>query len=797
MREIKVYILLFWLGFTAVRSQQDVSPPRILNGEELLVNGGPVTLTCEGDEPFVWTYKYLDCHYDMGKQNQTSKTDGSYRSQLTLNNQNSQGHYHCHYENTSLSDPRASASTYVYLFSDEERFAEIESDWCQDSRITGNVGGQVVLDCRPTQPNLTVVVEHGDEEIHRGPLEDPRAGYELRNLTEDSSGEYRCSVHNFSKVFEVEVQGTLKSPKLGITKNTFPVVGYSMELFCQIPDNKFQLEPTFTWTRLNKDKRTVESLPEHHRVQSHMYYASYLLVQNVTLEDSGTYECTVNTEGRPPLQTATYISIRESEDPFLKVSPVTQNITLREGDELFWELEVESFPPFPIIQTSDEEFYVMQDENGITIHREFFVDSYDFGEHTVNISTRSHSLGVKTAQVHLYLKVESETILWIQEINAITTPNDTVMRRLNSTVTLQCNAIVYPMENITWHYQSCPNGEPCPQSFSDLKCSQITYAVQKENNHSSECTFVATETARILCRSGDEVESKNIVVSGGDENPSDCLTRCVSEKMLRSTLFLTGPKFLDSPSECRVIVPHPGAKPPSNETARSTIHLLVHAQKAAFPQVYDALATDQDDSWGVSDDIFDNNQEAVLSRFGKLMKVKANLEKIYQGEFTATLFSQAMDRKNRYDTSINVDSNSVSPEFVPETCTVSYKSERSAAREGHVIRSVAWTTCRTTERGQSASVRAPKSGTIFAVDLVRLLQIDHYFSLWIVQVPITSTHNGASVSYPLQRTLLHGDRRLQDASLQSWLQTDRSVWVLNITEDEKRDRSCDYSLLFL
>ncbi|XP_064093214.1 uncharacterized protein LOC135205956 [Macrobrachium nipponense] len=155
--------------------------------------------------------------------------------------------------------------------------------------------------------------------------------------------------------------------------------------------------------------------------------------------------------------------------------------------------------------------------------------------------------------------------------------------------------------------------------------------------------------------------------------------------------------------------------------------------------------SDQDESLGVSDDIFDNNQEAVLSRFGKIMKVKANLEKIYQGEFTATLFSQATDRKNRYgkkshielrvgdlvsiktdfikpfayplgiivqiekndlnevtsasvrksngeilrhvdnlifltDTSINVDSNSVSPEFVPETCTVSYKSERSAAR---------------------------------------------------------------------------------------------------------------------
>ncbi|XP_064098992.1 vascular endothelial growth factor receptor kdr-like [Macrobrachium nipponense] len=231
-----------------------------------------------------------------------------------------------------------------------------------------------------------------------------------------------------------------------------------MKLFCQIPDNKFQSEPTFTWTRLNKDNRTVETLPEHRRVQSHMYYTSYLLVQNVTLEDSGTYECTVNTEGRPPLQTATYISIRESEAPFLKVSPVTQNITLREGDQLVWKLEVESFPPFPIIQTSSK-FNVTQDEDGTTELKKERVKFYDFGEHTVNISTRSHSLGVKTAQVHLYLKVERETRLWIWVINAFISEYDIVMNRPNSTGTIGCNGFGYPIENITWHYQSCPMGE--------------------------------------------------------------------------------------------------------------------------------------------------------------------------------------------------------------------------------------------------------------------------------------------------------------------------------------------------
>ncbi|XP_064098713.1 vascular endothelial growth factor receptor kdr-like [Macrobrachium nipponense] len=504
MREIKVYILLFWLSFTAVRSQQDVSPPRILNGEQLLVNGGPVTLTCEGHGLLIWTYKYQDCHYDMGKQTQMSKTDGSYRSQLTLNDHNRQGHYHCHYNNTSLSDPGASVSTYVYIFSDKERFAQMDPDLCQDSRITGNVGGQVVLDCRPTQPNLTVVVEHGEEEIHRGPLEDPRAGYELRNLTEDSSGKYRCSVHNFSKVFEVEVQGTLKPPKLGIIKNTFPVVGYSMHLFCQIPNNKFQSEPAFKWIRFNKDNRTFQTLPEHYRVQSDMYYTSYRLVLNVALEDSGTYECTVRTEGQPPLQTAMYISIKESGDPFLKVSPVTQNITLRVWDQLVWKLEVESFPPFPIIETSSK-FDVTQDEDGTTELKKYPLTPSDFGEHTVNLSTRSHSLGVKTAQVHLYLKVKSKTKLNITRINAIERPN--------STVTIGCTAIGYPMESITWHHQSCPNGEPCLQPFSDLKCSQITYAVHKENHHSSECSFVATESARIRCRSGEKTKSADIMVS--------------------------------------------------------------------------------------------------------------------------------------------------------------------------------------------------------------------------------------------------------------------------------------------
>ncbi|XP_066984797.1 uncharacterized protein [Macrobrachium rosenbergii] len=256
MREVKVYILLLGLSFTAVCSQQDAKPPRILEGEQLLANG-TVTLTCVGDEPLVWTYKYQDCQVEMRNQPRTLKTDDKYQSKLELSGINSQGHYHCHYENTSLSDPGASASTYVYLFSDEEDFAEPDLGPCQNHKETGHVGGQVVLDCRPTQPNLTVVVEHGGKEIHRGPLEDPRAGYELRNLTEDSKGQYKCYIFsgyiykNGNKSIEVEgtafileFKGPLKPPRLNIAKNTFPVVGYDMKLFCQILDNKFQSQPT-------------------------------------------------------------------------------------------------------------------------------------------------------------------------------------------------------------------------------------------------------------------------------------------------------------------------------------------------------------------------------------------------------------------------------------------------------------------------------------------------------------------------------------------------------------------------
>ena len=47
----------------------------------------------------------------------------------------------------------------------------------------------------------------------------------------------------------------------------------------------------------------------------------------------------------------------------------------------------------------------------------------------------------------------------------------------------------------------------------------------------------------------------------GAQNPADVLTRCISEKTLRNTCFLTGPKFTDKISELKVRVPHPDQKP--------------------------------------------------------------------------------------------------------------------------------------------------------------------------------------------------------------------------------------------
>ncbi|XP_066985787.1 vascular endothelial growth factor receptor kdr-like isoform X2 [Macrobrachium rosenbergii] len=233
-----------------------------------------------------------------------------------------------------------------------------------------------------------------------------------------------------------------------------------------------------------------------------MYYTSYLRVPNVTLEDSGTYNCTVNIEGRSPLPATRDINIKENENPFLTVSTDTQNITCSTGEDVFWKLEVASFPPSFTLQ-SNSKIDHRQYPNGTCILEKKRATPSDFGEHTVTVTTNT-SLGVKTEQVSLYLEVKSETELKITGINATTRPN--------ATITLSCNAIGYPMENITWHYQSCPDGV-CPESFREPEGSEITYAVHKGNHHSSECTFVAKEFARIRCRSGKKEEFANIVVS--------------------------------------------------------------------------------------------------------------------------------------------------------------------------------------------------------------------------------------------------------------------------------------------
>ena len=60
------------------------------------------------------------------------------------------------------------------------------------------------------------------------------------------------------------------------------------------------------------------------------------------------------------------------------------------------------------------------------------------------------------------------------------------------------------------------------------------------------------------------------------------------------------------------------------------------------------INSENDDLWGCSDDILNNNNNAVFSSFQKLKKVKANLENLYKGEFVSNLLHQATDRKDRY-----------------------------------------------------------------------------------------------------------------------------------------------------
>ncbi|XP_068226672.1 vascular endothelial growth factor receptor kdr-like [Palaemon carinicauda] len=499
MKELNVHILLFSLAFTVVHSLLDVKPPRLCHDEEVYATGN-ATLICEGDKNLTWTFKYHNEEIKVeGYIN--SESNGTYVSKLSLNDQNHQGHYYCHYENESFNDGKASDSTHVYLFHDYEDFAKIESA-PDDIEVEGNVGEEVVLDCRPTRPNLTVVVTHGIKQLHANPLEDPKMGFVLHNLTTEDSGEYMCKIEEERKTFKVTVREPPSPPWLNISKNTYPVVGYYLELHCRILDDNYKSQPTFDWIQPMRDNRTSHRT-EHHNLNNYPFYTSHLRIENITMDDSGTYSCKARVEGRLPTEKSLNIIVKENMDSFIKILNITQNITCGKGENATWDLEVESFPPMPIYQLSSR-FIPEQFENGTKRLTLANVTPSDFGEHRVVIKTRNNSDGIKSVNVSLYLEVESDTELLITGINGIT--------EKNSTTTAICNATGYPLENITWHYQSCPRGE-CPDSFMTPTDARIAYVVHRENHFSSEYTFVAKELARIQCRSGSTKKTTDIIIS--------------------------------------------------------------------------------------------------------------------------------------------------------------------------------------------------------------------------------------------------------------------------------------------
>ncbi|XP_069182404.1 vascular endothelial growth factor receptor 1 isoform X1 [Procambarus clarkii] len=488
----------------------------IVNSEE-----EDVILVCEGTEPVHWYHivyrteeKKIVHHTTLAATIPNFTTAAQLK--LHLNN-DEQGYFSCQYSDATSSEDQERANTvYIYLHAYNVEWAFI-SDSENEKPVIKEIGDTAVLDCRPSHPDCTVTLMHGDiDKTDEVPF-DPKIGFTLFNLTSADVGTYTCKLCDGSedpiRTLSVKTTSTGKKvwkPAVNETRNSHAVVGYTLRLKCVAHNDSFS-NMKISWTPPGDQVvhiTTVKDLRNDVEVVT-----SYLEVFNVTLEDAGQYFCDVSVPGHEPGRNSLQVSVAETRDPYWNLE--FTNLTCEEGREVVWSAGVVTFPPDPHIvithhntTLNSTQMRVSYDRLNGNLEIKFTpVAARHFGMYTVTV-TRADGW---RRRMEAFLTVSSKPQLEVGGVEEIVTPG--------SVVRVRCRVIAFPPPTVTLSRQQCPLGR-CQDPADDITNIAEIETVE-DNEIAATVTITATESSVIWCSAanqhGNASEKLNICVNDADE----------------------------------------------------------------------------------------------------------------------------------------------------------------------------------------------------------------------------------------------------------------------------------------
>uniref|UniRef100_A0A3B5RFK6 receptor protein-tyrosine kinase n=1 Tax=Xiphophorus maculatus TaxID=8083 RepID=A0A3B5RFK6_XIPMA len=303
-------------------------PPTLnIYGTHRMNKSDNLDLTCRGRQRLVWSNPPVSARLS------TSDCSGSglFCTTLTITNAtvNETGQYRCYYKDLKVEDGKTAAAVYVFVRDPKVPFVPSEKEY---EVVFIREGERVVIPCRGSVENLNVTLntKYPVKEIHPDGKEsvwDPKRGFILPTHLISYAGVVSCQTRIGNEIFKsplyiVAVVG-YKIYHLTLTPAHQRLsVGERLVLTCTAR-TELNVGIEFNWTHSGgraingSSEGGFHTVPHKKKLWDSLDLSNTLIVENVTVDHSGDYTCTVSS-GQMEKSASAYVTVFEM--PFIDMT---------------------------------------------------------------------------------------------------------------------------------------------------------------------------------------------------------------------------------------------------------------------------------------------------------------------------------------------------------------------------------------------------------------------------------------------------------------------------------------------
>lgn len=482
------------------------APVLNIKGKELVVRAGqPIHLMCRGDQTVLWKFPAASRKESKRFHITDNSCQGSPKTvchrNLTLHKAqiSDTGFYSCQYE--YFTSPKNPSGIYIFITDENSAFVD-RPNREQPDIITITEGQRLVIPCRVSSPNITVVLRESYRNVLSVPGDknvvwDNKKGFIIRRPTYLFFGLLSCEaevngVKYTSTYYTNRQSSAIHKVWLNVPSSIRRLRNDTLEINCTVTTN-LNTRAEIQWTYPGMQFGRLASIIKRIILSdSEAVVYSMLFIHKLRSIDQGLYTCTAK---NGPSTKSVNTTLRVHAAPYINVKPRRTGVLEAMVGQKSYRIavKVRAFPSPEITWWKNNLLaadkcarYIIQNDT-LTIKD---VAEEDAGEYTVSLKLKQWNL-IKNVTMTLTVNVKPQIY---EKSMSIQEPQPYM---LGSRQTLTCTVYGVPPPSITWTWR------PCTRNHFGSRCdfhsdSSVPLIVGKNSSSMGNKIYSIIERTRLI-----------------------------------------------------------------------------------------------------------------------------------------------------------------------------------------------------------------------------------------------------------------------------------------------------------